>query len=145
MNCFLNGHSNYHTPAFSWLFFINFRLMRYLLYTCHHNPLLVTNRSWILVVHKGRIFWKKILEKKEMDFNSEVINIQGADYNGARIVNYYWKRRWKKIWMLTQKIFQTIVSHFVDREGFFQVGKRYIFCQSDINNRLCALQAKFLS
>ena len=27
--------------------------------------------------------------------------------------------------MLTQKIFHPIVSHFVDREGFFQVGKKY--------------------
>ena len=40
----------------------------HILYACHHNPLLIRNRSWILTMHKDRIFWKNLLEKKEMDF-----------------------------------------------------------------------------
>ena len=32
-------------------------------YARHHNLLLITNSSWILIIHKGRIFWKNLLEK----------------------------------------------------------------------------------
>ena len=35
-------------------------------YARYHNPLLIRNRSWILTVHKDRIFWKNLLENKEM-------------------------------------------------------------------------------
>ena len=31
-------------------------------YTRHHNPLLITNRSQILTIHKGRIFEKTSLK-----------------------------------------------------------------------------------
>ena len=48
-------------------------------YARHHNPLLNTNP-------KDRMFWKKLLEHKEMDFKNGVINIQAEGYNGARTV-----------------------------------------------------------
>ena len=51
-----------------------------------HNSLLIRNRSWILRIHKDRIFWKNLLENKEMNFKNEVKNIQAAGYNGARTV-----------------------------------------------------------
>jgi hypothetical protein len=35
---------------------------------------------------KDRIFAKNLLENKEMDFNTEVMNIQTVGYNGARTV-----------------------------------------------------------
>ena len=47
------------------------------------NPLLITNRSWI---HKGRIFWKKLLQKMFLTFKKWVKNIQTAGYNFARTV-----------------------------------------------------------
>ena len=31
----------------------------YLLYVHHHNPILIANCSWLLTIHKDRIFWKK--------------------------------------------------------------------------------------
>ena len=47
---------------------------------------MIRNRSWILTVHKDRIFWKNLLENKEMVFKNGVINIEAAGYNGARTV-----------------------------------------------------------
>ena len=58
----------------------------YLLYKRHHNPLLITNRSWILTIIKVRIFWKNLLENKEMVSKNWVKNIQAEGYNGARRV-----------------------------------------------------------
>ena len=52
-------------------------------YARHHNPLLITNRSWILTIHKDRIFRKNLLENKEMVFKNGVKNIQTVGYNGA--------------------------------------------------------------
>ena len=57
----------------------------YLPYPRHHNPLLIRNRSWILTIHKGRIFRKKILEKKFLTFQKRVKSIQTAGYNGSRV------------------------------------------------------------
>ena len=51
--------------------------------TTVHNRLLITNRSWILTIHKS------LLENKEMVFKNEVINIEAAAYNGARTVVYW--------------------------------------------------------
>ena len=59
-------------------------------YACHHNPLLIINRFWILSVHKARILRKKTLEKTFLDFKKWVKSIQTAGYNGARTV-YIWK------------------------------------------------------
>ena len=39
-------------------------------YEPHHNPLLITNRSSILTIHKDKIFWKNLHENKEMDFKN---------------------------------------------------------------------------
>ena len=33
-------------------------------YARHYNPLLISNRSWILTIHKARFFFKKPLEKR---------------------------------------------------------------------------------
>ena len=55
-------------------------------YARHHNPLLITNRSWILTIHKYIIFWKNLLENKEMAFKNGVKYVQAAGYNGARTV-----------------------------------------------------------
>jgi hypothetical protein len=58
------------------------------LYGNHHNPLLITNRSWILAIHKNRIFWKNLLENKEIVFKNGVKNIQAIAYNAAPKVIY---------------------------------------------------------
>ena len=55
-------------------------------YARHHNPLLIRNRSWILTIHKALIFWKNLLENKEITFQNGVESIQAAAYNGARTV-----------------------------------------------------------
>ena len=68
---------NLHDKVMWWAF-LN------ILYTCHHIRLLITNRSWILTIHKGRIFWKKNSnEKMFLTFKKWVKNIQTAGYNGA--------------------------------------------------------------
>jgi hypothetical protein len=56
-------------------------------YARHHNPLLITNRSCTLTIHKDRIFWKKLFDKnEEMDFKNGVKNIKAAGYNDAPTV-----------------------------------------------------------
>ena len=60
---------------------------KWLPYTRHHKPLLITSRSWIQAIHKDRIFWKNLLKNKEMVFENGVKNIQAAAYNGARTVS----------------------------------------------------------
>ena len=57
LNIFLNQHTIF--KLFIW-------------YARHHNPLLITNRSWILTIHKGRIFWKNLLEKTFLTFKKWV-------------------------------------------------------------------------
>ena len=52
----------------------------------HNNPVLITNRSSTLTIHKGRIFWKTLLEKTFLNFKKWVKNIQTVGYNGARKV-----------------------------------------------------------
>ena len=63
------------------------RAQSYMPYARHYNPLLITKRSRIQAIHKDRIFWKKLLENKEMVFKNEVKNIQATAYNGARTVS----------------------------------------------------------
>ena len=65
----------------------------YLPYARHHNPLLIRNRSWILTILTDRIFPKKLLENKEINFKNGVKNIQTAGYNGARKVDVNLKLR----------------------------------------------------
>ena len=48
--------------------------------TRHFNLLLITNRSWILAIDNDRIFWKNLLENKEMVFKNGV-------YDGALTVS----------------------------------------------------------
>ena len=55
-------------------------------YVRYHNPLSIRNRSLILIIHKVRIFPKKLLGNKEMNFKNGVINIQTVGYNVARTV-----------------------------------------------------------
>ena len=43
----------------------------------------IITRSWILTIHKDRIFQKKLLENKEMVLKKWVKSIQTAGYNGA--------------------------------------------------------------
>ena len=53
----------------------------------HHDRHSITNCSWILTIHKGRIFWKKTsLNKRFWPLKSGFKNIQTARYNGARMV-----------------------------------------------------------
>ena len=44
-------------------------------YVCHHNPFLIRNCSWISTIHEDRIFWKNLLENKEMVLYKWVPNI----------------------------------------------------------------------
>ena len=62
------------------------KICMYVPYARHHIPLLFRNRTWILTVHKAKIFWKNLLENKEMVFKNGVKSIQAAGYNGARTV-----------------------------------------------------------
>ena len=55
-------------------------------YTLHCNPLLIRNRSWIITIHKDKIFWKNLLEKTFLASKKWVKNIQTAGYNGAYTV-----------------------------------------------------------
>ena len=59
---------------------------KYKPYVRHLNPLLITNRSLILAIHKDRNFFKKLLENKEIVFKEWVKNKQTAAYNGTHIV-----------------------------------------------------------
>ena len=54
------------------------QLIYYIPYARHHNPLLIISRFWILTIHKDKLFWKNLLENKEMVFKNGVINIQAA-------------------------------------------------------------------
>ena len=54
-----------------------FKKSKQIQYARHHNPLLITNCSWILTLHKGRTF---------LTFKMWVKNIKTAGYNGARTV-----------------------------------------------------------
>ena len=47
---------------------------------------MITNRSWILTIHKARILRKKPLEKTFLDFKKWVKSIETAGYNGVRTV-----------------------------------------------------------
>ena len=47
---------------------------------------MIKNRSWILTIHKDRIFRKNLLENKEIVFKNGVKNIQAASYNDTRMV-----------------------------------------------------------
>ena len=57
-------------------------------YLGHHNPLLIRNRSRILTIHKGRIFWKNLLEKTFLTFKKWVKNIQTTGYNILYVFSY---------------------------------------------------------
>ena len=37
-------------------------------YVYHHNLFWITNHSWILTIHRGRIFWKNIPERTFLTF-----------------------------------------------------------------------------
>ena len=76
--------------------------------TRHFNLLLITNRSWILAIDNDRIFWKNLLENKEMVFKNEVKNIQTMGYNGARMVDSK---------ELRTKISEHISGHLWEKEG----------------------------
>ena len=65
-------YSLYDQPFWYWL--------KGLPYARHHNPLLITNRSWTLTLYK---ILKNPTKNKEMDFKNGVVNIHAAGYNGA--------------------------------------------------------------
>ena len=48
------------------MFYIDMYMLNY------RNPLLITNCSWILTIYKDRIFGKKLLENKELNFKNGV-------------------------------------------------------------------------
>ena len=72
-------------------------------YTRHHDPHLIRNRSWILAIHKDRVFPKKPLEKKEMDFKNGVNNIQTAGH--ISVCTLFWFH-WLFWWINLRYLFQ---------------------------------------
>ena len=44
----------------------------WLQYARNHYQLLIRNRSWILAIHKDRIFWKNLLENKVIVFKNGI-------------------------------------------------------------------------
>ena len=70
----------------------------------------IITRSWILAIHKVRIFLKNFLKNKEMVFKNGVKNIQAAAYNGTRTVIDSLKYTLEK---LDLSILLVIVQHFV--------------------------------
>ena len=46
----------------------------------------IITRSWILTIHKGKIFWKKLLKNTLITFKKWVKNIQATDYSSVRTV-----------------------------------------------------------
>ena len=84
------------------------------LYRRHHNPLFITNHSWILTIHKDRIFWKKLLEKTFLTFKKWVKNIQTVGYNGARtVIQFIFSLRYQ-----TWIPFQNLKSYSVKKQFF---------------------------
>jgi hypothetical protein len=83
-------------------------------YARHHNPLLIRNRSWILTIHKARIFRKKVLEKTYLDFKKWAKSIQTAGYNGARTVYLSYKSVLQRIHagLATERSQVQILSNF---------------------------------
>ena len=75
----------------------------------HHNPLLITNRFWILTINKDIIFWKKNLETQE--------NIQAVGYNGACMLFGIWR-----VWEVTSLPLVLTVSFAICtlESNFFQ-------------------------
>ena len=55
----------------------------------------IITRSWILAIHKVRIFLRNVLKNKEIVFKNVVKNIQAAAYNGKRTVSYLLE--WSKV------------------------------------------------
>ena len=51
-------------------------------YARHHNPLLSRDRSWILTIHKDRVFWKTSPWKNVFDLQKVGLK-QTAGYNGV--------------------------------------------------------------
>ena len=76
-NIFLSSLKSHSKKNLFWTFFLDIP------YTRHHKPLLIRRRSWIQVIHKDRIFWKNLLQNKDMVFGDGVKNKQAAAYNGA--------------------------------------------------------------
>ena len=56
--------SNKYAKRLSWAENLNFLpiTQNNLPYECHHNPLLIINRFWILIEHKVRVLWKKLFK-----------------------------------------------------------------------------------
>ena len=73
-------------------------------YMCHHNPLLIINCS---PIYKDRIFWKKILENKEMVFKHGVINTQ------AQVImpHAWYVDLWAKIFLIWYLLLGNTKTH----------------------------------
>ena len=52
----------------------------HLLYPHYHNPLLITNHSWILTINKGRIKppWKNVFDLQKVGLNYTSCRLHGA-------------------------------------------------------------------
>ena len=59
----------------TWKFF---SIVCEILYARHHNPLLIRNHSWILIIDKARILRKKPIEKTFLDFKKWIKSLQTA-------------------------------------------------------------------
>ena len=84
----------------------------------HYNPLLIRNRSWILTIHKDRIFWKNLLEKTFLTSKKWVKNIQTAGYNGARTV-FHVKLRINLLKHFLPALHLPYLSHYNPRFVYF--------------------------
>ena len=65
----------------SWVYWSSFNSSQAILSFLYHNSLLITNHSWILTIHKDRIFWKKSLKtKKRFSKTCSAKNLQAVTY-----------------------------------------------------------------
>ena len=59
-------------------------------YMRHHNPLLITNCSWILTIHKDKIFWKKSPWKQRNGLQKWAKIPYARHHNSLLITNHSW-------------------------------------------------------
>ena len=95
-------------------------------YVCHHNLLLIRNRSWILTIHKGRIFRKNVLKSKEMVYKNGLKNTSRCIYLFQ--VRWRTEEKWlmQAYWRTPPSLpMVSITIHFkfewtIDRQSFRQ-------------------------
>ena len=85
-NCLQKWDNKYKSPVYqkileqNLLVYTYLHCVRSLLWLCHHNTLLITSCSWVLIIYKDRIYWKNLVENKEIVFKNGIISIQALCY-----------------------------------------------------------------